>query len=606
MKRLLLVYFYLVGLYACQSPEDSNQANRVAADHPAELKWTLTGQQQQWVENTLSGMTVEEKVGQILAPAVGPGDGESNQQIADQVAQWVGKYHIGHVYVTSSKMQPVQTAELINQFQSTAATPLLIHSDFEEGTGSKFDGGTIFPPLMGIAQSGSVEMAYQMASVIATEARALGVHLINSPVLDVNINPDNPGICTRAFGERPEIVARFGKEFLRGLSEHGLIGAAKHFPGLGDAAVDSHSKLPTIDGPRERLDSIEFYPYQQVMPGLFGMMTAHISIPTLDDTPNLPATLSKPILTDLFRNEMGFNGIMITDAFDMSALLDFGSFEESALQAILAGNDVVLLWTEPKFETVFPYMVEAVATGRLPVDRLDQSVRKVLEMKARLGLNESKTVNIDQVTEIVGSEQHNQAAEKAYRQSLVLVKNQGGLLPLNSNTDQKIAVIAINDDLNHPDIGEIFIEQIKQRANISHEFMVDPDTPGDVLAGIQLELSQADVIVAGIFARVYARRGSAELMHENILEFVQNLSTASVPVVAVSFGSPYMIRQYPEVASYLVATEPSWGFYGYAKHRPGQIAAARALFGEVEVGGKLMVTIPGLYPFGQGINYGTH
>lgn len=595
----------LVILWSCQPATDTEMASQPATYTPSELKWELTGEQRQWVESTLNAMSPEQKIGQLLAPAVGPGGGSNNKEIADQVAEWIKKYHIGHVYVASSKMDPVSTAGLINEFQLSAQIPLLIHSDFENGTGSKFDGGTIFPPLMGIAQTGSEQAAYQMASVIATEARALGVHLINSPVLDVNINPDNPGICTRAFSDRPETVASFGQKFLRGLSEHGLIGAAKHFPGLGPATVDSHSKLPTIEGPRERLDSIEFYPYNQVMPRLFGMMTAHISVPVLDPTPNLPATLSKPILTDVFQNEMGFKGIMITDAFDMSALLDFGSFEESALKSLLAGNDVVLLWTEPKFELVFPYMLEAVASGRLSQERLEKSVRTVLEMKARLGLNESKIVDIDRVKEVVGSEQHNLVAENVYHQSLVLVKNEDNTLPLDTDTEQKIAVIAINDDLNHPDIGEIFIEQIKLRAEISQEFMIDPETPDTELTAIQQKLSQADIVVAGVFARVFARRGSAELMHDSILEFMQNLSVGSIPVVAVNFGSPYMIRQYPEVHAYLVATEPSWDFYGYAEHRPGQLAAARALFGEVEVSGRLAVSIPGLYPFGHGLNYNT-
>ena len=267
------------------------------------------------------------------------------------------------------------------------------------------------------------------------------------------------------------------------------------------------AKLPSINGPRERLDSIEFYPYQQVMPGLFGMMTAHIAVPILDPTPNLPATLSKPILTDVFKNEMGFKGIMITDAFDMSALLDFGSFEESALQSLLAGNDIVLLWTDPKFELVFPYMLEAVKSGRLPEERLNQSVRTVLEMKARLGLNESKLVDVDRVPEIVGSPQHNQIAEKVYEQSLVLVKNQLDILPLNKESDQKIAVIAINDDINHSDIGQTFIEHIKQRRGIGGEYMIDPETPGDQLASIQQKLSQADIVIAGVFARVFCSQG---------------------------------------------------------------------------------------------------
>ena len=567
--------------------------------HAQPLKWELEPDKGEWVKNTLKAMRIEQKVGQLLAPAINPRSFENDPAKFEKVVEWIETYHIGHIYITGNRQDPQYVAQLINKFQEQADIPLLIHSDLECGPGDRFDGGAIFPPLMAVAQTRSLELAYEMAQITAIEARALGIHLINSPVCDVNLNPDNPVINIRSFGDDPQLVADFAVAYMRGLQENGLLGAAKHFPGHGDVSVDSHSKMPVIQADRQRLEEVELYPYKKaIAAGLMSMMTAHISVPALDPTPHLPATLSKPIMTDLFRREMGFKGIAITDAFDMGGLLDFGSFEESALQSIVAGIDIVLLWTNPRFEKVCPHILESLQNGSLSETRLDESVRRILEAKARLGLHRQKLVNIENIRTTVGIPSHVQKARKVYEKSIVLLRNENDLIPLHGQ--KNIAVFSINDDENHITIGKQFIQEIKSRRTAT-TFYADPTTPARELDSALDQAAKADIVIVGLFARVFARRGSAGVVNEQIFRFLRRLSSGETPVILVSFGSPYLIQQFPDVNGYMIATEPTWDFYGYNKCRPGQSAAAKALFGDVDITGKLAVTIPKLYPLGSGI-----
>ena len=590
---VLLFFFFSCGTEKSLKQNQENRQNDIA------LHWELTDDQAEWVERTLERMTVEEKVGQLIAPAIGPSNGDRNGEILAQVTEWIDTYKIGHVYVASSKMDPQKTAQLINDMQRASPLPLLIHSDLECGPGTKFDGGTIMTWPMGIAQTRSKELAYDWATITAKEARAIGIHLINSPVMDVNVNADNPVINVRSFGDDPDLVTGMGSALYRGLNDHGLIGAAKHFPGHGDVAVDSHSRMPAILADRERLDSVEFRPYKTVIPeGLKSIMTAHISIPALDPTPGLPATLSRIIMTDVLRDELGFQGLLITDAFDMGGILGSGTFEEAATQSLLAGNDIVLLWSDPRFETVVPYLLNAVKEGRISNAHLERSVRRNLEMKARLGIHENKYVSVDEIPLKVATDEHLEKAREIYERSVVLVKNEGDLVPLGNRT---IAVLSINDDEGDPDIGDTFISEMRSRGKIVSVWSADPGTQVEDFPVAMKEAQKADVIVIGLFARIMARRGSSAVVHEQFIQLLNDLTDADTPVIVVSFGSPYLISQFPDVDGYMVCSEPTWEFYGYDKHRPGQVTAAKALYGETEISGKLAVTIPDLFPFGHGI-----
>lgn len=565
----------------------------------------LTKEEREWVENTLKSMSAEEKLGQLLAPAIAPPKSESDLSKIEQVTEWINKYHIGHVSITGSWLDPELTARFINDIQGKSEVPVLMHTDLETGLGGRFDGGTILPPFMGLAQTRSEELVYKAAAITAKEARAVGLHLINSPVLDVNINSRNPVICIRSFGDNPDLVTILGKAYVRGLNDNGLIGAAKHFPGHGDVAIDSHTRMPVITACRERLDSVEFLPYKEIIPaGLKAIMTAHISIPAIDPTPGLPATMSKPILTGVLRDELGFDGLIITDAFDMGGILESGSFEESALRSFLAGNDIVLLWTDPRLELVFPHMLKAIEDGRISGSQLDVSVRRVLNAKALAGLHKEKLVNLEKISLSVNTPEHSDIAREIHEKSVILVKNNRDILPLPYQ-GKKIALLSLNDDREHLKIGEPFINEMRSRGNVISVFRADPETPEVELRKAMSEAQNSEIIVVGLFARIFARRGSSSLMNEQLIRALEDLSNGDTPVFVVSFGSPYLISDFPGVDGYMVSTEPTWNFYGYDRFRPGQVAAARALFGESDITGRLAVTIPELFPFGHGITFST-
>jgi beta-N-acetylhexosaminidase len=565
------------------------------------LTWKLSPEQQNMVDKTFDSMSIEERVGQLLAPAIDTGNIKTGSESFQQVVEWIQGYHIGHIYTTSSQLNPEQVASLCNDFQLKSKIPLLIHSDLECGPGGRFDGATTFLPLIGLAHTRSEKLTYDMAAITAIEARAMGIHLINSPVLDVNINADNPVICIRSFGDDPELVATLGSTYMRGLQDNGLLGAAKHFPGHGDVSLDSHSELPVIYANRQRLDEVEFYPYKKAInAGLMAMMTAHISIPALDPTSNRPATLSRAIITDVLRKEFRYNGLIITDAFDMSAILNSGSFEETALQSVLAGNDIVLLWRNPRLNKVYNHFLRAIKENRISEARLNESVKRVLEAKFRLGLFQNKLVDVSEIQHKVGTREHLKKAREIQKKSIVLVKNEQDLVPLKGNL--KITAISLNDDMNHLHIGETFLNEIKTRNAGTFDFYIDPASYERNHQLVLEKTKKVDIVIVGLFCRVFARRGSSSIQNENIKQFIHQLTTGLTPVIVVSFGSPYLIRQFPDVDVYAISSEPTWDFYGYDKFRPGQIAAAKALFGENDITGKLSVTIPDLYPYGHGID----
>ncbi len=540
-------------------------------------------------------------MGQVLCPAISPPNDPANRKPYEKVKAWIEKYHIGNIYLTARRMNPVGAARFLNSIQEISRIPIHIHEDLEPGTGGRFDGGTILPLLMSLAQTGSEQLVFEAAALTAKEARAMGIHLVYSPVLDVNLNPDNPNICVRAFSDKPEVVARLGKVYVKGLQENGLIATGKHFPGLGDVNVDTHSKTALLDVPRERLDSVELYPYYELIPaGMGAVMTAHVSIPVIDPTPDLPATLSKPVMTGLLREAMGFDGLVITDAFDMGGILDAASFEELAVQSFIAGNDIILLWSNPQFEKVVPHFIKSVEEGRITSESLDTSVRRILKAKARQDLHMDRMVDPDMVPDLVNTQVHRDKAAELWKRSLVLVRNDNDIIPLKKE-ELSISIVIVNDDREHPEIGNTFMSEMEKKGNIISSYSLDPESPDSGFEGKLRLSSESDVIVVGLFARIYARRGSSKVMHEQLAKFIRDLSKYGKPVILISFNSPYLISQFPEVDGYMVATEPAWDFYGYDKHRPGQIAAAKALFGETEVNGKLSVTIPDLYSYGHGI-----
>lgn len=541
---------------------------------------------EEWVKKVLIKMTLEEKIGQMICCRYSGSYINRDSDFLRDLKGLVVDQKIGGLILFGGNVY--ETAHLTNVLQEMAEIPLLISSDLERGLGNQIEGATLFPPLMSLGAVGSEDLAYAMGRITALEALAVGIHVTYAPVMDVNINPENPIINTRSFGEDPEAVSRLGVAFIKGCQENGLIATAKHFPGHGDTSSDSHSVLPEVSGDRNRLEKVELYPFQRaIAAGVQAIMTAHLHLPALDPTVDLPATLSHSIITELLREKLEFEGIIVTDAMDMGGVTTLYSPEEAALRAVKAGVDMILLPPKPK--EVIDSLVENVRSGEISEERIDQSVKRILEAKERLGLHRNKLVDLDALDEKIASKEHLQVAAQAFENSITLVKYVPKLLPLSGK--KKIAVLSLSSDPGGYFAGRSFVQEIKNRCPLAAEFYADAFTGAEFLQEAVKKAAEADAVVIALFSRLGARKGSVDIDLRHI-QIVKDLIQWPVPVVAVSFGSPYFIKHFPEVDAYLCA-------YRYAEE--AQRAAVRALFGEIEIKGRLPVSIPGLYPMGFGI-----
>lgn len=548
---------------------------------------TLGPSEMRWVNKTLSKMTLEEKIGQMVACRYSGNFVNLNSEYFQNLKTLIQKQKIGGLVIFGGVVY--ETAILNNTFQDLSDLPLLIASDFERGAGNQIDGATLFPPLMSLGAADSEDLAYMMGKITALEGRALGIHMTYAPVVDVNVNPDNPIINTRSIGENPEQVGRIGQAFIKGCQDHGMIATAKHFPGHGDTDLDSHSVLPNIDADRNRLDRVELLPFKRAIEsGVQAIMVSHLRVPALDPTPDLPATLSAPILTGLLRKVMRFRGLIVTDAMGMGGVTTLYTPEDAAIRAVKAGVDMLLLPPTP--EEVIRSLIRTVKTGEIAESRIDVSVKKILEAKARLGLHQKRSVEIDNLSRIIGQQAYLDQAEKSFEASMTLVKNEEGVVPL-SGRFQKMAVFSLSSDPGGYFAGQTFVREIKRRAPHSGEFYAEPSTGEEYICDAVEKAKEADVIIVGLFSRLRAGKGSVGLEPRHI-QLIQELSLGSQPVVVASFGSPYFLLHFPGVGVYMCA-------YRYADE--AQRAAVRALFGEIDITGKLPVSLPGIFPRGHGL-----
>src|SRR2546428_4311993 len=377
----------------------------------------LSADGEKWVAQTLKSMTLEEKLGQLVMVFYYGGFLAAESPGYKDLLRQVEQTHLGGFVVQTrgaplgiERSQVYPTAVLANHLQSHAKIPLLIGADFERGTAMRLDEGTSFPDAMAVAAAGTPKDAYTMGRITALEARAAGVHWIFAPVADVNSNPDNPIINIRSFGEDSQRVAEFVSAFVRGVEENGALATAKHFPGHGDTASDSHLDLPVVYGDRKRLDSVELVPFRAAIEaGVSSIMTAHLAVPAIEPD-RVPATLSPRILTDLLRKDLGFNGLVVTDALNMGGVTRIAAPGEAAVRSFLAGADVLLMPPVP--DAAFEALKTTVRPGRIPRYRLDESVRRILRAKARLGLHRERLVPLEGLNAKFGLPDWSQAAQE--------------------------------------------------------------------------------------------------------------------------------------------------------------------------------------------------
>jgi beta-glucosidase-like glycosyl hydrolase/CubicO group peptidase (beta-lactamase class C family) len=548
----------------------------------------LAAADRQWVDATLRGLSLDAKVGQLLYTTFHGTFTSTESSEYQTLLHEVSDLHVGGFIVVTKitqlgieKSQTYPTAVLTNELQSKAQLPLLIGADFERGSAMRLDEGTSFPNQMAIAAGGDPRDAYTMGKITALEARQAGVQWIYAPVADVNNNPANPIINTRSFGEDPARVAEFVSSYVRGVEENGGLATAKHFPGHGDTAADSHIDLPVIRADRTRLDSLELVPFRAaIATGVGSIMTGHLNVPALEPDPNAPATLSPRILTDLLRRDLQFQGLVVTDAMDMGGITVRFAPGEAAVRAVLAGADCLLMPPVP--DAAFQALKQAVSSGRISGERLDSSVRRILEAKARLGLHKNRLVDVNSINTKFGLPAWQNEAQEISDRGVSLLRDTAHRLPLDGTKPSRALLLAFYAD-PEPVPGEDLERELRRR--FDSLTILRADTRFRDAANLKLPPPDSyDLAILALFVRVSDRKGNVEVPAEQAA-LAEQLYQAGKPVVTMAFGSPYLIERFPQAQTWL-------GVFGISD--VAQISMARALFGEISIRGHLPVTIPAI------------
>jgi beta-glucosidase-like glycosyl hydrolase len=553
----------------------------------------------------LADLSLDEKIGQLfVVQGRGIFMAESSWGYQELVHQ-VRVNHVGGVIWSTSNVY--ETSVLSARLQGESRVPLLVSADLESGMGMRFLDTTYWPWAMAVTATGDPALAESEGRVVAREARLVGVNHIYAPIADVNVDADNPVINTRSFGEDPTDVSRFVVAFIKGVQGEHVLATAKHFPGHGDTHVDSHRSLPILGVDRARLDRVELLPFRAAIDaGVRSIMIGHLAVPALDselvpvrrpgagenpygtaasEVPQngtMPATISKKIVGELLRHEMKFDGLVVSDAMDMGGITEHFDAGEAAIRAIEAGQDQILM--SPNVGAAITAVKAAVQSGRLSEARIDESVRRILDAKAfagvPMGTPEEIFIGID-------TKEHRDLAANIARRAITLVREQNGSLPVRKNA--RVVIITVSDfpEIVSP-LPEFESEMRKRVTAPPQTFLIDSRTTdvGPIAAAAQ----NADVVIFALAVR--ARSGSGVLAVPEIARKLLTDVAPRVPAIAISFGTPYLLREIPTAGTYLCA---------YGIQPVMQLAAVHALFGEAPVSGRLPVTIPGLAPRGTGI-----
>jgi beta-N-acetylhexosaminidase len=561
---------------------------QTTSSNQAESGQLGTAVSSRWTDSVLASMTLREKAAQIVWPSVYGDYASGDSPQWRRLTQYIQQDKVGGF--TISVGSPMEIASKLNAMQSMSKVPLLFGADLEAGAGFRARGGyfvpnaidlggaIVFPPEMAIGATRDTTLAYEQGRLTALEGRALGIHIAYAPVLDVNNNPDNPVINTRSYGEDPVQAARMGVAFIHGLQAHGMIATGKHFPGHGDTGTNSHLALPIVTVSRSRLDTVELVPFRAAVNGGVGaIMSFHGAMPALDSS-NVPGTLSSKVMTDLLRGEMGFKGIIISDAMDMRGVLDQFGADESVKRAVAAGVDVLIQPLD------IPQTIDAVVAGvterRYTEARLDSSVRRVLEAKRSLGLGQNKLVDISRVRFVVGDSSNVQIARRVAEKSITLVKDSLKQIPLSVPGARVLSItLARRADLP---AGNAFNAELRSGLpNLRTAFVATEDAALNYPRLIAAADSADVTIVSSYVGQSWdAVTASAPQAFTN---FVQALAQRGRKPIVVAFGNPYLLQQLPWVGTYLVA----WGGFPVS-----QTAAARALLGTSAISGHLPISIP--------------
>lgn len=558
------------------------------------------GERYNLIQKAVAQMTMEEKVGQMLMPDFRNWKGQNVTEMLPEIEQLVNQYHLGGVILFRENVVTTeQTTELVTDYQEAAEKyGLLMTIDQEGGIVTRLQSGTDMPGSMALGATRSAEITENVGRAIGEELSALGINMNFAPSFDVNNNPDNPVIGVRSFGEDPELVAELGVTYTKGLQATGTAATAKHFPGHGDTATDSHLGLPEVPYDLERLKAVELYPFQKAMEaGIDAIMTAHVTFPKIDDTKviskkdgteiNLPATLSHKVLTELMRDEMGYEGVILTDALNMKAIADHFGPVEAVIRAVNAGSDIVLM--PVGLESVANGLYGAVRSGEISEQRIEASVKRILALKLKRGIVKEETPQpvqekVANALEVVGSEEHKQVEREASEKSITLVKNEG-VLPLAPTAEDLVVVV-----------GNLYSDELYYGLKARHDNTVWIEKAALLTEEELAQVKAAKAVIVGTRTSTVSQRSpnSGQMKMAN-----QIIAATEAPVIAVGIQNPYDIMAYPEVDAYLAQ---------YSFRTASYEAMASTILGQLSPTGKLPVTIPDLtggvlYEYGHGLTY---
>jgi len=565
-----------------------------------------------WSEKTLKNLSLEEKVGQLfmIRMRVELLNGRSPSYF--ELRNNIRKYHIGSLAMSAPPQgrardirRRYEVITLLNQLQEESKLPLLVAGDFERGVlPAHLFGTTVFPHAMAFGAAGSLAYAEEFGRITAQESRALGVHWNLFPVADVNSNPANPIIGTRAFGANPEQVGDLVAAYIRGAKANGMLTTAKHFPGHGNTATDSHVAVPVVDDNLHYIRAVDLPPFQKAIgAGVDAVMTAHVQVLALDPDRSRVATTSPAIVTGLLKNQLGFKGIVVTDALDMAGLVGLYAKNPGrvAVDAFKAGSDVL---TEPyNLDACYRAMLDAIRSGEIGQEQLDASVLKILRAKASLGLQKNRVVDVAAIPGLVGSPENIATGQRISDASITLVRDNGKVLPLrDGRPDAKLRVVSqakaqpgllviILSDNRRAEDGRVLERQIRKRSPDARVIYADPRVAAARSDEVLNAADRAQKVVVAVYvvpsaarSRTVARgqKHSASLPDSTAKLLSRILARATEKTVVLALGTPYLTEDFPGIQNYICT---------FSNATVSEISAARAVFGEIPIPGHLPVSL---------------
>jgi beta-N-acetylhexosaminidase len=575
----------------------------------------VDGEARAWARHTLRQLSLEEKVGQLFMIWVRSRFLNTAAPDYLELRRNLQRYQVGGLAMTVPvegpmlvRSRPEEAALLLNRLQQDSRWPLLVAADFETGVAARLDGATPFPQAMAFGAAGSAEHARAFGRITAREARSVGVHWNFFPVADVNSNPANPIINTRSFGEDPVQVGNLVAAYIEGAQEGGMLATAKHFPGHGDTGTDSHFGVARVGGDLDRLEAVELPPFRRAIEaGVAAVMVAHVTVPALEPSPDRVATTSSAVVTDLLKTRLGFHGLVITDALDMAALTKHYASDigRAAVEAFKAGNDMLLIPVD--LDASVRAMLEAVRSGEVSVERLDESVVKILTWKAALGLHRSRLVEVGQVFSRVGRPEDAALGQRIADDAVTLVRDDESVLPLEAappaeeglpyhptvQTGHHLLVVVLSRDVRGLE-GRVLDAEVRRRVPDARVIFVDRASAEDATETVLDAAATAESVVVAAFVAPEPGESTAGAGPDDpagrLLKGILNSAGARTVVVAV--GSPYVALGLPTVGTYLCT---------FSSAPVSERSAVRALFGEIPTRGHLPVTLPGIAQRGEGL-----